>query len=102
MFRGPADQRRFWTGRWHEREVDAHVAAGEVAVHADGEIQPRLLMPLRGARPTESLFVFVPIGGRVRELGAPRDVPALQTFVAGEPFVAPEYSTRQPTRRERR
>jgi hypothetical protein len=37
MFRGPADQRRFWTGRWHEREVDAHVAAGEVAVHADGE-----------------------------------------------------------------
>ena len=37
MFRGPADQRRFWTGRWHEREVDAHVAAGEVAAHADGE-----------------------------------------------------------------
>jgi hypothetical protein len=36
MFRGPADQRRLWTGRWQWREVDAQVAAGEVAVHADG------------------------------------------------------------------
>src|ERR1700724_3687609 len=31
----PADQRWFWTDRWQQREheVDAHVAAGEVAVH---------------------------------------------------------------------
>ena len=35
----PADQRWFWTQRWQqrEREVDAHVAAGEIAVHVDGE-----------------------------------------------------------------
>jgi AbrB family looped-hinge helix DNA binding protein len=35
----PADQRWFWTKRWQEREreVDAHVAAGEVAVHPDGD-----------------------------------------------------------------
>jgi AbrB family looped-hinge helix DNA binding protein len=35
----PADQRWFWTDRWQrcELEVDAHVAAGEVAVHADGD-----------------------------------------------------------------
>ncbi|MCV7224661.1 hypothetical protein [Mycolicibacterium komossense] len=34
----PADQRWFWTERWqrHEREVDAHVAAGEVLVYRDG------------------------------------------------------------------
>ena len=35
----PADQRWFWTERWQqrEREVDAHVAAGDVTVHADGD-----------------------------------------------------------------
>ena len=35
----PADQRWFWTERWQqrEREVDSHVAAGEVAVHNDGD-----------------------------------------------------------------
>lgn len=35
----PADQRWFWTTRWQarEREVDSHVASGEVLVHADGE-----------------------------------------------------------------
>jgi AbrB family looped-hinge helix DNA binding protein len=35
----PADQRWFWTERWQRREVevDARVAAGEVAVHADGD-----------------------------------------------------------------
>src|ERR1700745_2820061 len=35
----PADQRWFWTQRWQqrEREVAAHVAAGEIAVHVDGE-----------------------------------------------------------------
>lgn len=35
----PADQRWFWTERWQqrEREVDAHVAAGEVTVHKDGQ-----------------------------------------------------------------
>ena len=34
----PANQRRFWTERWQqgEREVDAHVVAGEVLVHRDG------------------------------------------------------------------
>lgn len=34
----PADQRWFWTERWQqrEREVDAHVAAGEVLVHGGG------------------------------------------------------------------
>ena len=33
----PADQRWYWTERWQsmEREVDAHVAAGQVATHAD-------------------------------------------------------------------
>jgi AbrB family looped-hinge helix DNA binding protein len=35
----PANQRWFWTERWQgrEREVDAHIAAGELKVHADGE-----------------------------------------------------------------
>ena len=35
----PADQRWFWTDRWQRRELegDAHVAAGEVAVQADGD-----------------------------------------------------------------
>lgn len=34
-----ADQRWFWTERWQrrEREVDAHVGAGRVNVHADGD-----------------------------------------------------------------
>ena len=34
----PANQRWFWTERWQdrEREVDAHVAAGEITVHEDG------------------------------------------------------------------
>ncbi|MHA3024340.1 hypothetical protein ACXPWS_29205 [Mycobacterium sp. BMJ-28] len=34
----PADQRWFWTEGWQqrEREVDAHVAAGEILVHRDG------------------------------------------------------------------
>jgi hypothetical protein len=34
----PAAQRWFWTERWQqrEREVDAHVAAGEVLVHDGG------------------------------------------------------------------
>jgi bifunctional DNA-binding transcriptional regulator/antitoxin component of YhaV-PrlF toxin-antitoxin module len=34
-----ADQRWFWTERWQqrEREVDSHVAAGEVSVHNDGD-----------------------------------------------------------------
>ncbi|MDP9821617.1 AbrB/MazE/SpoVT family DNA-binding domain-containing protein [Nocardioides massiliensis] len=33
----PADQAWFWTQRWQEREreVEAYVAAGEVAVHDD-------------------------------------------------------------------
>lgn len=33
----PADQAWFWTTHWQNREhqVDAHVAAGEVAVHED-------------------------------------------------------------------
>jgi len=35
----PADQAWFWTERWQrlEREVDEHVASGEVTVHEDGE-----------------------------------------------------------------
>ena len=35
----PADQRWFWQDRWQQREkeVDAHVAAGEVTVHDDSE-----------------------------------------------------------------
>lgn len=35
----PADQRWFWTQEWQqrEREVDAHVAAGEVKTHPDRE-----------------------------------------------------------------
>ncbi len=35
----PADQRWFWTDRWQEREreVDEHVAAGNVAVHESAE-----------------------------------------------------------------
>ena len=34
-----ADQRWFWTERWQEREreVDAHVGAGQVTVHEDGD-----------------------------------------------------------------
>ncbi|MCX6483193.1 MAG: AbrB/MazE/SpoVT family DNA-binding domain-containing protein [Mycobacterium sp.] len=34
-----ADQRWFWTERWQqrEREVDSHVAAGQVSVHRDGD-----------------------------------------------------------------
>jgi len=34
-----ADQRWFWTERWQqrEREVDAHVSAGEVTVYDDGQ-----------------------------------------------------------------
>ena len=34
-----ADQRWFWTERWQEREheVDAHIAAGEVTAHEDGQ-----------------------------------------------------------------
>ncbi|HPY25750.1 MAG TPA: hypothetical protein PLK19_15685 [Mycobacterium sp.] len=35
----PAGQRWFWTERWQqrEREVDAHVRAGDVSVHGNGE-----------------------------------------------------------------
>lgn len=35
----PASQRWFWAERWQEREreVDAHVAAREVRIHADGD-----------------------------------------------------------------
>ncbi len=35
----PADQHWFWTRSWQdrEREVDEHVAAGRVHVHADGQ-----------------------------------------------------------------
>ncbi|WP_241737156.1 hypothetical protein [Dietzia sp. CQ4] len=35
----PADQRWFWAERWQEREreVDEHVAAGHVALHASTE-----------------------------------------------------------------
>jgi antitoxin MazE len=35
----PADQAWFWTKHWQkrEREVDEHVAAGRVVVHATGE-----------------------------------------------------------------
>lgn len=35
----PADQRWFWADRWQQRErdVDAHVTAGEVTVHQDGD-----------------------------------------------------------------
>lgn len=35
----PADQKWFWTERWQEREreVDAHVKAGEVQVHDSPE-----------------------------------------------------------------
>jgi AbrB family looped-hinge helix DNA binding protein len=34
-----ANQRWFWTQRWQEREhkVDAHVTAGQVTVHEDGD-----------------------------------------------------------------
>lgn len=34
-----ANQRWFWTERWQEREreVDAHVAAGRLTVHDDGD-----------------------------------------------------------------
>jgi AbrB family looped-hinge helix DNA binding protein len=34
----PADQRWFWADRWQQREqeVDAHVAANKITVHADG------------------------------------------------------------------
>jgi bifunctional DNA-binding transcriptional regulator/antitoxin component of YhaV-PrlF toxin-antitoxin module len=34
-----ADQRWFWGDRWQQRErdVDEHVAAGEVTVHPDGD-----------------------------------------------------------------
>jgi bifunctional DNA-binding transcriptional regulator/antitoxin component of YhaV-PrlF toxin-antitoxin module len=35
----PADQHWFWARRWQqrEREVDEHVAAGQVTVHEDGD-----------------------------------------------------------------
>ena len=35
----PADQRWFWTQRWQDREheVDAHVAAGEISIHENGD-----------------------------------------------------------------
>lgn len=35
----PADQAWFWTDQWQhgEREVDAHVAAGEITTHESGE-----------------------------------------------------------------
>lgn len=35
----PADQRWFWTERWQEREreVDAHVRAGDITVYPDGD-----------------------------------------------------------------
>lgn len=35
----PAAQSWFWTERWQqqEREVDGHVAAGEIATHATGD-----------------------------------------------------------------
>ena len=35
----PADQRWFWTERWQqrEREVDAHLRAGEATIHEDGD-----------------------------------------------------------------
>jgi len=35
----PADQRWFWNDRWQEREreVDAHVSAGDITVYADGD-----------------------------------------------------------------
>ncbi len=35
----PADEAWFWTERWQarEREVDAHVEAGEVATHASAD-----------------------------------------------------------------
>ncbi len=34
----PADQQWFWAQRWQERErqVDEHIAAGQVTVHEDG------------------------------------------------------------------
>lgn len=35
----PVAQRWFWTERWQQRErdVDAHVRAGEISVHSNGE-----------------------------------------------------------------
>jgi hypothetical protein len=39
VFPGPFDQRWFWTESWQrrEREVDAHVAVGEIVVHDAGD-----------------------------------------------------------------
>ena len=52
----PADQRWFWTERWQQREheVDAHVAAGEVAVHDDGDALLDHLDELNGRADTDS------------------------------------------------
>jgi hypothetical protein len=49
----PADQRWFWADRWQarEREVDAHVGAGEVAVHADADAFLGHLDTLAGQSP---------------------------------------------------
>ncbi len=46
----PADQQWFWTERWQarEREVDAHVAAGEVKTHESAEDFGAHLGKLRG------------------------------------------------------
>jgi AbrB family looped-hinge helix DNA binding protein len=51
-----ADQRWFWTERWQQREheVDAHVAAGEVAVHDDGDALLDHLDQLNGRADTDS------------------------------------------------
>jgi AbrB family looped-hinge helix DNA binding protein len=51
-----ADQRWFWTERWQQREheVDTHVAAGEVAVHDDGDALLDHLDQLNGRADTDS------------------------------------------------
>ena len=51
----PADQRWFWTDRWQEREreVDEHVAAGQVTVHDDGQALLNHLDQLDGSSAAE-------------------------------------------------
>ena len=51
----PADQHWFWTDRWQEREreVDEHVAAGQVTVHDDGQALLNHLDQLDGSSAAE-------------------------------------------------
>ncbi|MCB1253068.1 MAG: AbrB/MazE/SpoVT family DNA-binding domain-containing protein [Austwickia sp.] len=50
----PADQHWFWTQRWQdrEREVDQHVAAGDLTVHGDGSALLEHLEALEDAEPS--------------------------------------------------